>query len=124
VLGRPAFYLLALGRMASIGAVGGTMQNLKLYLSIDRGLGHVEAGDIGSIILIGSLMGRPLMGWLADRWPKKRVVVLIYVIVAGRVGPLRPGIPPDLRSRPPPLFAQDPERRRFARRSCRHAACT
>ena len=22
------------------------------------------------------------MGWLADRWPKKRVMLLIYVIVA------------------------------------------
>ena len=30
VLPTPAFYLLALGSMASIGAVGGTMQNLKL----------------------------------------------------------------------------------------------
>jgi sugar phosphate permease len=68
--------------MASIGAVGGTMQNLKLYLSIDRGLSQVEAGNIGSIILVGSLVGRLLMGWLADRWPKKRVMVLIYVIVA------------------------------------------
>jgi sugar phosphate permease len=82
MLGRPSFYLLAIGSMASIGAVGGTMQNLKLYLSIDRGLSQVEAGDIGSIILIGSLAGRLLMGWLADRWPKKRVMVLIYVIVA------------------------------------------
>ena len=38
VLRRPAFYLLAIGSMASIGAVGGTMQNLKLYLAMDRGL--------------------------------------------------------------------------------------
>ena len=25
------------------------------------------------------------MGWLADRWPKKRVMVLIYVIVAATI---------------------------------------
>jgi len=82
MLKQRAFYLLALGSMASIGAVGGTMQNLKLYLSLDRGFSQAEAGDVGSIILIGSLVGRLLMGWLADRWPKKRVMVLIYVIVA------------------------------------------
>jgi sugar phosphate permease len=85
MLGQPAFYLLALGSMASIGAVGGTMQNLKLYLSIDRGLSQAEAGNVLSIILVGSLVGRLLMGWLADRWPKKRVMVLIYVIVAATI---------------------------------------
>jgi len=84
MLKRPAFYLLAVGSMASIGAVGGTMQNLKFYLR-DRGLSQAEAGDLGSIILIGSLVGRLLMGWLADRWPKKRVMVLIYVIVAATI---------------------------------------
>ena len=82
---RPAFYLLAVGSMASIGAVGGTMQNLKLYLSIDRGLSQGEAGNVLSTILVGSLVGRLLMGWLADRWAKKHVMVLIYVIVAATI---------------------------------------
>jgi len=85
MLRRPAFYFLALGSMASIGAVGGTMQNLKLYLSIDRGLSQGEAGNVASTILIGSLVGRLLMGWLADRWAKKHVMVLIYVIVAATI---------------------------------------
>jgi MFS family permease len=82
MLRQPAFYLLALGSMASIGAVGGTMQNLKLYLSLDRGLAQAQAGNVGTTILVGSLVGRLVMGWLADRWPKKRVMLLIYVIVA------------------------------------------
>ncbi|HEU5393690.1 MAG TPA: MFS transporter, partial [Candidatus Methylomirabilis sp.] len=30
----------------------------------------------------GSVIGRLTMGWLADRWPKKQVMFLIYVIVA------------------------------------------
>jgi sugar phosphate permease len=85
LLRRPAFYLLAIGSMASIGAVGGTMQNLKLYLAIDRGLSQAEAGNVLSIILAGSLVGRLLMGWLADHWAKKRVMVLIYVIVAATI---------------------------------------
>jgi MFS family permease len=82
MLKRPAFYLLAVGSMASIGAVGGTMQNLKLYLSLDRGFSQTEAGTVGTYILAGSIVGRLLMGWLADRWPKKRVMLLIYSIVA------------------------------------------
>jgi sugar phosphate permease len=82
VLSQPAFYLLAIGSMASIGAVGGTMQNLKLYLSLDRHFGQREIAATLSLVLAGSIVGRLLMGWLADRWPKKRVMVLIYVIVA------------------------------------------
>jgi sugar phosphate permease len=82
VLRRPAFYLLALGSMASIGAVGGTMQNLKLYLTGDRALGQGDAANVLSLVLFGSLAGRVLMGWLADRWARKRVMLLIYLIVA------------------------------------------
>jgi sugar phosphate permease len=82
MLHKPAFYLLAVGSMASIGAVGGTMQNLKLYLSLDRGFSEAQAGNVGTTILVGSLVGRLLMGWLADLWPKKHVMLLIYLIVA------------------------------------------
>jgi MFS family permease len=85
MLKQPAFYLLAIGSMASIGAVGGTMQNLKLYLSLDRGFGESQAGDIQTTILLGSLVGRLLMGWLADIWPKKTVMLLVYSIVAATI---------------------------------------
>ena len=71
-----------LGSMASIGAVGGTIQNLALYLSLDRKLPQVEIDTTLSIILAGSVIGRLTMGWLADRWAKKYVMLLIYVIVA------------------------------------------
>jgi sugar phosphate permease len=82
ILSRPAFYLLMIGSMASIGAVGGTIQNLALYLRLDRNLPQVEIDTTLSIILAGSVIGRLTMGWLADRWPKKHVMFLIYVIVA------------------------------------------
>jgi MFS family permease len=85
VFRQPAFYLLAIGSMCSIGAVGGTMQNLKLYLSLDRGLSQVRVATLLSLILVGSIVGRLLMGWLADRWAKKRVMLLIYVIVAAAI---------------------------------------
>jgi sugar phosphate permease len=85
VVRRPAFFLLAIGSMASIGAVGGTMQNLKLYLSLDRKLAQGEIATVLSLILAGSIIGRLVMGWLADRWPKKHVMLLIYSIVAAAI---------------------------------------
>ncbi|HET7219153.1 MAG TPA: MFS transporter [Vicinamibacterales bacterium] len=82
ILSRPAFYFLMIGSMASIGAVGGTIQNLALYLSLDRKLPQVEIDTTLSLILVGSVIGRLTMGWLADRWPKKHVMFLVYSIVA------------------------------------------
>jgi sugar phosphate permease len=73
------------GSMASIGAVGGTIQNLALYLSLDRQLPQVAIDTTLSTILMGSIVGRLTMGWLADRWPKKYVMLLIYVIVAASI---------------------------------------
>lgn len=77
-----AFYLLAIGSMCSIGAVGGTVQNLKLFLSLDQHLDQGKIAQVLSLVLVGSIAGRLLMGWLADRFPKKYVMLLIYSIVA------------------------------------------
>ncbi len=77
-----AFYLLAIGSMCSIGAVGGTMQNLKLFLSLDQKLPQEQIAHVLSLVLISSMGGRLLMGWLADRFAKKHVMILIYTIVA------------------------------------------
>jgi len=85
ILSRLPFYFLMLGSMASIGAVGGTIQNLALYLRLDRKLTQVDIDTTLSIILVGSLIGRLTMGWLADRWPKKHVMLLIYLIVAASI---------------------------------------
>jgi sugar phosphate permease len=64
------------------------MQNLALYLSLDRKLAQVDVDGTLSLVLIGSLAGRLIMGWLADRIAKKRVMILIYVIVAAAIPPL------------------------------------
>jgi len=85
VFRRPAFYLLAFASMCSIGAVGGTMQNLKLYLSMDRAFTQGDTARILSLVLLGSIVGRLLMGWLADRWPKKYVMLLVYALVAATI---------------------------------------
>jgi MFS family permease len=82
---RPAFYLLMIGSMCSIAAVGGANQHLKLYLSLDHGYTQGDAAAVASLTLASSLIGRLLMGWLADRWPKKYVMLLIYLLVAASI---------------------------------------
>ena len=85
VLRSPAFYLLALGSMCSIAAVGGTNQHLKLFLSLDRGYSQGDAARIISLVLTFSIAGRLIMGWLADRTSRKRVMLLVYLLVAGAI---------------------------------------
>jgi len=79
------FYLLGIGSMCSIGAVSGTSQNLKLFFSIDLKYTQSEAANVISLVLLSSIAGRILMGWLADRFPKKYVMILIYTLVASAI---------------------------------------
>src|SRR5438445_4014880 len=85
VLRSPPFYLLLAGSMCSIAAVGGTNQHLKLFLSLDHGFTQAAAAQIASLVLASSLVGRLGMGWLADRFPKKYVMLLIYLLVASAI---------------------------------------
>lgn len=82
ILKSKAFYLLAIGSMCSIGAVGGTNQHLKLFMSLDLKYSQAQAANIISLVLASSIIGRLLMGWLADRFPKKYVMLLIYAMVS------------------------------------------
>jgi MFS family permease len=79
------FYLLLIGSICSIGAVSGTIQNLKLYFSLDLKYSQELSANIISIILAASIAGRLFMGWMADRIPKKYVMILIYILVAGSI---------------------------------------
>ncbi|MGA2744119.1 MAG: MFS transporter [Candidatus Sulfotelmatobacter sp.] len=79
---RSSFYLLTLGSMCSIAAVSGTQQNLKLFLSLDRHFTQRDAASVLSLVLAFSIAGRLLIGWLADRFPKKYVMLLTYLFVA------------------------------------------
>jgi len=82
ILRSRTFYLLAIGSLCSIGAVGATNQHLKLYLTRDSGFTQNDAANVIALVLFTSNVGRLLMGWLADRLPKKYVMILIYMLVA------------------------------------------
>ncbi len=77
--------LLTVGSMCSIAAVSGTQQNLKLFLSLDRHYSQSSAAGILSLVLGFSIIGRVLMGWLADRFSKRYVMLAIYLLVAGAI---------------------------------------
>jgi sugar phosphate permease len=79
------FYLLLIGSMCSIGAVSGTNQNLKLFFSLDLKYSQGQSANIISLVLLSSIIGRVLMGWLADKFPKKYVMILIYTLIAGSI---------------------------------------
>ena len=78
------FYLLAIGSMCSIGAVGGVNQHLKLYLR-DLDFTQSHAAQIMSLVLLSSLAGRVLMGMLADVLHRKYVMIIIYMIVGSSI---------------------------------------
>jgi MFS family permease len=82
---KASFYLLTLGSMCSIAAVSGTQQNLKLFLSLDRHFTQRDAAGVLSLVLAFSIAGRLLMGWLADRFSKKYVMLLTYLLVAAGI---------------------------------------
>jgi MFS family permease len=76
-----SIYLLALGSMCSVAAVSGTIQNLKLFFSLDLKYPQQLSANILSLILLSSIVGRLGMGWLADKLQKKIVMILISGIV-------------------------------------------
>lgn len=80
-----SFYLLAIGSMCSIAAVSGTSQNLKLFFSLDMKFTQEQSANILSLVLFSSIIGRLLMGWLADRFSKKSVMLIIYFLVAAAI---------------------------------------
>jgi MFS family permease len=84
ILKSRSFYILAFGSMCSIAAVGGMNQHLKLYLR-DLSFSQSQAANIISLVALMSLAGRVIMGWLADLFPRKYVMILIYLIVGSAI---------------------------------------
>src|SRR5256712_4037807 len=82
---RIPFFLLTLSSMFSIAAVSSTQQNLKLFLILDLNFSQSRATRVVSLVLSFSIAGRLLMGWLADRLPKKYVMLLIYLLIAASI---------------------------------------
>jgi MFS family permease len=76
----PSFWLILAGSAMSIGAVGGVIQHLQLFLR-DQKFTPEMAARVASLLLVSSIVGRVIMGYLADRFHKKYVMVAAYLMV-------------------------------------------
>jgi MFS family permease len=89
IMRKKTFWLLLIGSACSIGSIGAINQHMKLVF---RDQGFTDQATVDSLwalasplILISSIAGRLVVGWLADRFPKKYVMVATYMLVAGTI---------------------------------------
>jgi MFS family permease len=68
VLGSAAFIKLALAVFAATLIISAAMLNLAPML-VDGGLSRAEAATVASLAGVGAIVGKPLTGWLLDRFP-------------------------------------------------------
>jgi MFS family permease len=86
LLRQPAFWLLTIGSFCSIGSIGAVNFHMKFVFE-DQGFTNTkELNNIWTtatvIILWSSIFGRVFVGWIADRAPKKLVMVATYFLVS------------------------------------------
>lgn len=105
LLRQAPFWLLLIGSFCSIGSIGAINQHMKLVFK-DQGFTNQaqlnEAwGTATQWILWSSILGRLLVGKLADMFPMKYVMTVTYFVVAGTI-PLLLSVTPGTN---PHLFA-------------------
>lgn len=75
------FWLLLAGSTLTIFAIGTVISHFVLYLT-DAGHNVGWASRALSILLIASLAGRVTVGYVADRFTRKNVMALFYLVLA------------------------------------------
>src|SRR5258708_11050325 len=75
------FWLILAGSTVVIGAIGAVIQHFILFLK-DEGYSASGASRFFTALLVASLGGRVLVGYLADRFRKKDVMALFYGILS------------------------------------------
>jgi MFS family permease len=98
LVSQPAFWLLLIGSCCSIGSIGSINQHMKFVFKeqgfTEQSVLNQLSADATQYILWSSIAGRLVMGWLADRFSKKIVMMVTYFLVAGTIPLLllvRPG---------------------------------
>ena len=75
------FWLLLVGSTLTIGAIGTVTSHFILFLN-DNGYSRGWASRALSILLVSSLAGRVTVGYVADRFSRKNVMALFYLVLA------------------------------------------
>jgi MFS family permease len=86
LLGQRTFWLLMLGSLCSIGSIGSINFHMKLVFKeqgfTDQRTLDAIFGNANMLILFSSIGGRIVMGYLADKFSKKYVMAVTYLLVA------------------------------------------
>jgi MFS family permease len=89
LLKQKSFWLLLIGSCCSIGAIGSINQHMKFVFKeqgyADQTALNAMSADATLFILWSSIAGRLVMGYLADKWSKKLVMMITYFLVAGTI---------------------------------------
>jgi MFS family permease len=75
------FWLILAGCTLTIGAIGTVIQHLILFVK-DQGYSAGLAIRVSSTLLVSSLAGRVIVGYFADRYRKRNVMALFYLLMA------------------------------------------
>ncbi len=75
------FWLILVGSTFTIGAIGTVIQQFVLFLR-DTGYSTVQASHVSSGLLLAGLVGRVGVGHLVDRFNKRNVMALFYLVLA------------------------------------------
>jgi MFS family permease len=78
------FWLLLAGSTFIIGAIGTVIQQFVLFLR-DTGYTTAQASRVSSGLLFAGLAGRIAVGYFADRFSKKNLMALFYIILASSI---------------------------------------
>ena len=74
------FWYILLGSTLVIGAIGAVIQHFILFLK-DLGYSTAIASRFSTVLLASSLCGRVVVGYLADRFPKKNTIAFFYLFI-------------------------------------------
>lgn len=84
VVRTPDFWLLLIGSSLVIGAIGAVISNFILFVK-DAGHSVGWASRALSILLVASLAGRVTVGYVADKFTRKNVMALFYLVLASAI---------------------------------------
>ena len=79
-----SFWLILIGATLVIGAIGAVIQHFILFLK-DQGYSATAASRFSTALLASSLGGRVLVGYLADRYQKKNLMALFYLLIGASI---------------------------------------
>jgi MFS family permease len=78
------FWLIVTGSTMVVGAIGAVIQHFILFLR-DQGYTATVAARFLTVLLVSSLWGRVVVGYVADRFSKKNTMALFYLLIGAAV---------------------------------------